>query len=97
QARQSRWYCRNRWESRSVPFFTRKPLLETVKGFFRLATCLYFPVQCYCISSVLPCTMLLHIFRTSPTGAVLEPLLSLFKPPPTAPFRKGFGSLVTVG
>ncbi|MCW8309679.1 hypothetical protein K7A41_00390, partial [Sphingobacterium sp. InxBP1] len=35
QARQSRWYCRNRWESRSVPFFTRKPLLETVKGFFR--------------------------------------------------------------
>jgi len=35
-----------------VPFFTRKPLLETVKGFFRLATCLYFPVQCYCISSV---------------------------------------------
>ncbi|MGJ1411876.1 hypothetical protein ACR78Z_19580, partial [Sphingobacterium thalpophilum] len=33
--RQSRWYCRNRWESRSVPFFTRKPLLETVKGFFR--------------------------------------------------------------
>ncbi|WP_343562642.1 hypothetical protein, partial [Sphingobacterium sp.] len=32
----SRWYCRNRWESRSVPFFTRKPLLETVKGFFRL-------------------------------------------------------------
>ncbi|WP_233789307.1 hypothetical protein, partial [Sphingobacterium sp. HMA12] len=25
-----------RWESRSVPFFTRKPLLETVKGFFRL-------------------------------------------------------------
>ncbi|WP_294187006.1 hypothetical protein, partial [uncultured Sphingobacterium sp.] len=38
QARQSRWYCRNRWESRSVPFFTRKPLLETVKGFFRLTT-----------------------------------------------------------
>ncbi|WP_343563207.1 hypothetical protein, partial [Sphingobacterium sp.] len=31
-------YCRNRWESRSVPFFTRKPLLETVKGFFRLET-----------------------------------------------------------
>ncbi|WP_312523824.1 hypothetical protein, partial [Sphingobacterium multivorum] len=27
------------------PFFTRKPLLETVKGFFRLDTCLYFPVQ----------------------------------------------------
>ncbi|MGE8378981.1 MAG: hypothetical protein ACN6PN_11545, partial [Sphingobacterium sp.] len=26
------------WESRSVPFFTRKPLLETVKGFFRLQT-----------------------------------------------------------
>ncbi|MFU1858049.1 hypothetical protein ACK8HY_13615, partial [Sphingobacterium sp. NGMCC 1.201703] len=23
---------------RSVPFFTRKPLLETVKGFFRLHT-----------------------------------------------------------
>ncbi|MDM1295367.1 hypothetical protein HX021_13850, partial [Sphingobacterium sp. N143] len=33
--RQSRWYCRNRWESRSVPFFTQKPLLETVKGFLR--------------------------------------------------------------
>ncbi|WP_217700054.1 hypothetical protein, partial [Sphingobacterium sp. CZ-UAM] len=35
------WYCRNRWESRSVPFFTRKPLLETVKGFFRLYTLLF--------------------------------------------------------
>ncbi|MGJ1364673.1 hypothetical protein, partial [Sphingobacterium spiritivorum] len=34
QARQSRWYCRNRWESRSVPFFKRKPFLETDKGFF---------------------------------------------------------------
>ncbi|MGJ1379057.1 hypothetical protein ACR79Q_23175, partial [Sphingobacterium multivorum] len=45
QARQSRWYCRNRWESRSVPFFTRKPLLETVKGFFRLATCLSITVK----------------------------------------------------
>ncbi|MGJ1264177.1 hypothetical protein, partial [Sphingobacterium spiritivorum] len=33
-ARQSRWYCRNRWESRSVPFFKRKPFLETDKGFF---------------------------------------------------------------
>ncbi|MDR2274288.1 MAG: hypothetical protein LBF27_25490, partial [Sphingobacterium sp.] len=43
QARQSRWYCRNRWESRSVPFFTRKPLLETVKGFFRLGTPQLFP------------------------------------------------------
>ncbi|MGJ1388433.1 hypothetical protein ACR782_19695, partial [Sphingobacterium spiritivorum] len=32
--RQSRWYCRNRWESRSVPFFIRKPFLETDKGFF---------------------------------------------------------------
>ncbi|MGJ1346724.1 hypothetical protein, partial [Sphingobacterium siyangense] len=53
QARQSRWYCRNRWESRSVPFFTRKPLLETVKGFFRLST------------SVFPRTMLLHILRLS--------------------------------
>ncbi|MFE7253590.1 hypothetical protein ACFU8T_17050, partial [Sphingobacterium spiritivorum] len=29
-----RWYCRNRWESRSVPFFIRKPFLETDKGFF---------------------------------------------------------------
>ncbi|MGJ1391932.1 hypothetical protein ACR78F_16270, partial [Sphingobacterium spiritivorum] len=29
-----RWYCRNRWESRSVPFFKRKPFLETDKGFF---------------------------------------------------------------
>jgi hypothetical protein len=28
-----------------VPFFTRKPLLETVKGFLRLDICLYFPVQ----------------------------------------------------
>jgi len=34
-----------------VPFFTRKPLLETVKGFFRLDTSVI-PVQCYCISSV---------------------------------------------
>ncbi len=50
QARQSRWYCRNRWESRSVPFFTRKPLLETVKGFFRLNTSV-FPCTGYCLSS----------------------------------------------
>ncbi|WP_289011567.1 hypothetical protein, partial [uncultured Sphingobacterium sp.] len=35
------------------PFFTRKPLLETVKGFFRLSTPVL-PVQCYCISSVPP-------------------------------------------
>ncbi|WP_207898576.1 hypothetical protein, partial [Sphingobacterium sp. JUb20] len=33
QARQSRWYCRNRWESRSVPFFIQKPLLYS-RGFF---------------------------------------------------------------
>ncbi|MGJ1523399.1 hypothetical protein ACR79E_24180, partial [Sphingobacterium siyangense] len=45
-ARQSRWYCRNRWESRSVPFFTRKPLLETVKGFFRLDTFLEKHLAC---------------------------------------------------
>src|SRR5690606_2176787 len=36
QARQSRWYCRNRWESRSVPNFTGKPLQETARGFFML-------------------------------------------------------------
>ncbi|WP_211357423.1 hypothetical protein, partial [Sphingobacterium allocomposti] len=33
---QSRWYCRNRWESRSVPNFTGKPLQETARGFFML-------------------------------------------------------------
>ncbi|MGJ1377375.1 hypothetical protein ACR79Q_14600, partial [Sphingobacterium multivorum] len=51
QARQSRWYCRNRWESRSVPFFTRKPLLETVKGFLRLDTSVL-PLASLCLSSV---------------------------------------------
>ncbi|MGE8428671.1 MAG: hypothetical protein ACN6O7_12370, partial [Sphingobacterium sp.] len=40
------------WESRSVPFFTRKPLLETVKGFFRLDTSVL-PCTNYCISSAL--------------------------------------------
>ncbi|MGE8428763.1 MAG: hypothetical protein ACN6O7_12835, partial [Sphingobacterium sp.] len=34
---------------RSVPFFTRKPLLETVKGFFRLDTSVL-PCTNYCIS-----------------------------------------------
>ena|SRR5690554_6144690 len=29
QARQSRWYCRNGWESRSVPNFIGEPLQET--------------------------------------------------------------------
>ncbi|WP_294185673.1 hypothetical protein, partial [uncultured Sphingobacterium sp.] len=51
QARQSRWYCRNRWESRSVPFFTRKPLLETVKGFFRLDT--YFRISMWRLLPIL--------------------------------------------
>ncbi|WP_147420938.1 hypothetical protein [Sphingobacterium siyangense] len=33
-----------------MPFFTRKPLLETVKGFFRLDTSV-FPFTGYCLSS----------------------------------------------
>ncbi|WP_211357528.1 hypothetical protein, partial [Sphingobacterium allocomposti] len=36
---QSRWYCRNRWESRSVPNFTGKPLQETARGFFYVKRC----------------------------------------------------------
>ncbi|WP_208642624.1 hypothetical protein, partial [Sphingobacterium detergens] len=40
----------NRWESRSVPFFTRKPLLETVKGFFRLHTSQKVPEGQWCRS-----------------------------------------------
>src|SRR5690606_9003780 len=33
QARQSRWYCRNRWESRSVPIFIQSPC-SICRGFF---------------------------------------------------------------
>src|SRR5690606_30293826 len=34
QARQSRWYCRNRWESRSVPNFTRRDVHSFGRPFF---------------------------------------------------------------
>src|SRR5690606_21569611 len=33
QARQSRWYCRNRWESRSVPIFIQSPCIY-MQGLF---------------------------------------------------------------
>ncbi|MDR2273748.1 MAG: hypothetical protein LBF27_22765, partial [Sphingobacterium sp.] len=39
QARQSRWYCRNRWESRSVPFLIRSPFRK-LEG---LLFCAHFP------------------------------------------------------
>src|SRR5690606_2763525 len=31
--RQSRWYCRNRWESRSVPNFIREPAVNRQRAF----------------------------------------------------------------
>src|SRR5690606_19705691 len=37
QARQSRWYCRNRWESRSVPNFIQSPFRK-LEGLF----CVFF-------------------------------------------------------
>ncbi|MFA4980786.1 MAG: hypothetical protein WC589_24970, partial [Sphingobacterium sp.] len=74
QARQSRWYCRNRWESRSVPFFTRKPLLETVKGFFRLSTSV-FPCTGYCPSSAYRLSQ--HMAVDEPDPSVAVPQLSL--------------------
>ncbi|MGJ1198957.1 hypothetical protein ACR777_16360, partial [Sphingobacterium spiritivorum] len=72
QARQSRWYCRNRWESRSVPFFIRKPFLETDKGFFvfssgdnrnrnlkqKLNQILIFPTSLYKISGTSTATLM---------------------------------------
>src|SRR5690606_10997045 len=33
QALQSRWYCRNRWESRSAPIFIQSPR-SICRGFF---------------------------------------------------------------
>ncbi|MGB3103945.1 hypothetical protein, partial [Sphingobacterium siyangense] len=74
-ARQSRWYCRNRWESRSVPFFTRKPLLETVKGFFRLSTSV-FPCTGYCISSAYRLSQRRTVGSCSAAVAILQLLLS---------------------
>uniref|UniRef100_UPI001F403040 hypothetical protein n=1 Tax=Sphingobacterium faecale TaxID=2803775 RepID=UPI001F403040 len=50
QARQSRWYCRNRWESRSVPFLIRSPFRK-LEGLF---CCEYFPeVLAYGVSEYL--------------------------------------------
>src|SRR5690606_31471520 len=31
--RQSRWYCRNRWESRSVPNFIERPAVNRQRAF----------------------------------------------------------------
>uniref|UniRef100_UPI001CBC1ACD hypothetical protein n=1 Tax=Sphingobacterium sp. GVS05A TaxID=2862679 RepID=UPI001CBC1ACD len=67
QARQSRWYCRNRWESRSVPFFTQKPLLETVKGFLRLHTSQKIPKS--------------NGAATKPTGVTLGKVAQMFRNP----------------
>ncbi|WP_294183832.1 hypothetical protein, partial [uncultured Sphingobacterium sp.] len=69
QARQSRWYCRNRWESRSVPFFTRKPLLETVKGFFRLDTYSVFPCRGYCLSFAYRSSQYMTVGEPGPSAA----------------------------
>ncbi|MGJ1228811.1 hypothetical protein ACR78H_25005, partial [Sphingobacterium siyangense] len=76
QARQSRWYCRNRWESRSVPFFTRKPLLETVKGFFRLSTSV-FPCTGYCLSSAYRLSQHRTVGEPCPSAAVSQPVAAL--------------------
>ncbi|MDR3009434.1 MAG: hypothetical protein LBV59_15985, partial [Sphingobacterium sp.] len=77
QARQSRWYCRNRWESRSVPFFTRKPLLETVKGFFRLYTPVI-PCTSYCISSDYWLSQHMAVGEPGPSEAVPQLSFSLY-------------------
>ncbi|WP_336877064.1 hypothetical protein, partial [Sphingobacterium siyangense] len=69
------WYCRNRWESRSVPFFTRKPLLETVKGFFRLDTSV-FPCAGYCLSSAYRLSQHRIVGEPCPSEAVPKPPLS---------------------
>ncbi|MGJ1522422.1 hypothetical protein, partial [Sphingobacterium siyangense] len=89
QARQSRWYCRNRWESRSVPFFTRKPLLETVKGFFRLDTSV-FPCTGYGISSAYRLSQHRTVGEPAPSEAVQQPIITAY-PIRAYPF---FGFLV---
>ncbi|WP_343571173.1 hypothetical protein, partial [Sphingobacterium sp.] len=76
-ARQSRWYCRNRWESRSVPFFTRKPLLETVKGFFRLDTSV-FPCAGYCLSSAYRLSQHRTVGEPGPSAAVPKPPITAY-------------------
>ena len=54
QARQSRWYCRNRWESRSVPNFIRRPAVDKTVG---LSFCPYTSqiilISCVFVSVVL--------------------------------------------
>ncbi|MDR3010552.1 MAG: hypothetical protein LBV59_21685, partial [Sphingobacterium sp.] len=67
-------YCRNRWESRSVPFFTRKPLLETVKGFFRLSTPVI-PCTSYCISYAYWLSQHMAFGEPGPSEAVPQPSL----------------------
>ncbi|MGJ1439045.1 hypothetical protein ACR79U_24195, partial [Sphingobacterium siyangense] len=62
------------WESRSVPFFTRKPLLETVKGFFRLDTSV-FPCTGYCLSSYW-LSQHMVVGGPGPSEAVPQPSLS---------------------
>src|SRR5690606_6736903 len=39
QARQSRWYCRNRWESRPVPNVTRRDVHSFGRPFFVSPPC----------------------------------------------------------
>ncbi|WP_313268834.1 hypothetical protein, partial [Sphingobacterium sp.] len=50
-------------------FFTRKPLLETVKGFFRLYTPVI-PCTSYCISSAYWLSQHMAVGEPGPSGAV---------------------------
>ncbi|MGJ1439576.1 hypothetical protein ACR79U_26905, partial [Sphingobacterium siyangense] len=61
--------------SRSVPFFTRKPLLETVKGFFRLDTSV-FPCTGYGICSAYRLSQHMAVGESGPPEAVPQPPLS---------------------
>ncbi|MGJ1444420.1 hypothetical protein ACR788_24355, partial [Sphingobacterium siyangense] len=68
------------WESRSVPFFTRKPLLETVKGFFRLSTSV-FPCTGYSICSAYWLSQHRTVVEPGPSAAVPQlSFTSLVKP-----------------
>jgi len=54
-----------------VPFFTRKPLLETVKGFFRLDTSV-FPCTGYCRSSAYRLSQHRTVGEPCPSTAILS-------------------------
>ncbi|WP_312339320.1 hypothetical protein, partial [Sphingobacterium sp.] len=56
------------------PFFTRKPLLETVKGFFRLSTSV-FAFTSYCISSAYWLSQHMAVDEPCPSAAVPQPSL----------------------